>query len=804
METSASDQPIKTAPQQQDAGCTSIRDERSLELLDTIDGLRALGINNEIPLPQIIVVGEQSAGKSSVLEAISGIRFPANQGRSTRFATEVILRHARSESTDVRIKLHDELEGSPQRHQRLDMFERQVQEMTEEGPLRLEQIPDIMRKATTAMNLDDNESYSRDILQIEVKGPAQDHLTLIDLPGIIFHSRDDVSAPDLVEDMVKEYVRNERSIILSVITTLRDYNSQAILKLLKNVAGGSQSDTDKATARAIGVITHADQLPRTGPRHTEYLELFESSRESDLGLGWHALRNPGLEERAIEGFDRDSHETELFRKDPSWIRVSDTDKGAASLRSKLSRLLTNHVSKELQHVVACLDEKLAECETELDRLGRPRFSHSDNLEYLSAIGQEYYKRMEATLKTPLKNDFSAQKGLPLAGEVRSRCDSFAAGFSATGMRWLWSANETDAAAQSAVIGRSSATQDSPLKITADAYIEKVATLWEEHRGWQMPGTLDPAMLEVLFHDQTSRWADLATRFVDDVYGLVHDHVCQTVATLTNQHRSELLIGLKFEPELRKRKAALDKRLVMLLRPHTSRRPMTWDARLSQLILADELQIAKDELPHGELDSTGMAHALKRYACKRLGLHVYAHYQIAEPAFLDNLFLLGIEDCLMQGLAEIMSPSTLISESEQTVQALAAEFSWDAERRDRLLKRRDKLEAGRRLCKSYKPTSEPSRVSDQPLEGKTEPGSISSPTIPRFRRPHSPPQPEPSTESKSPPETPSFTWSSISARSSNLPASTAQTSPSPSPQKAKALGPPHAIDPFTSGTESRPN
>lgn len=66
--------------------------EDRLQLMDAIDMLRSQGINRFVSLPQIIVCGDQSAGKSSVLEAISGVTFPIDSNLCTRFPTELVLR----------------------------------------------------------------------------------------------------------------------------------------------------------------------------------------------------------------------------------------------------------------------------------------------------------------------------------------------------------------------------------------------------------------------------------------------------------------------------------------------------------------------------------------------------------------------------------------------------------------------------------------------------------------------------------------------------------------------------------------
>ena len=48
--------------------------------IDLVDNLRSYGLERELTLPRIAVLGVQSSGKSSVLEAISGVQLPRGTG----------------------------------------------------------------------------------------------------------------------------------------------------------------------------------------------------------------------------------------------------------------------------------------------------------------------------------------------------------------------------------------------------------------------------------------------------------------------------------------------------------------------------------------------------------------------------------------------------------------------------------------------------------------------------------------------------------------------------------------------------
>lgn len=72
-------------------------------LLNKIDRLFECNVGEYIDLPQLVVVGDQSSGKSSVLEGITGLPFPRDSGLCTRFATQITFRRAPVENIAVSI-----------------------------------------------------------------------------------------------------------------------------------------------------------------------------------------------------------------------------------------------------------------------------------------------------------------------------------------------------------------------------------------------------------------------------------------------------------------------------------------------------------------------------------------------------------------------------------------------------------------------------------------------------------------------------------------------------------------------------
>ena len=156
--------------------------------------LRDCGTEGVIRLPKIAVIGNQSAGKSSIIEAISQIKVPRASGTCTRCPMEVVLARSSEVGWHCEVSLrfdHNEVPGS------------MVGTHSFAKTNNKDAVPVILRQAQLAIlnpnepldtfrNLDENQckdhritqSFSRNTVVMEISGADVD-VTFIDLPGII-------------------------------------------------------------------------------------------------------------------------------------------------------------------------------------------------------------------------------------------------------------------------------------------------------------------------------------------------------------------------------------------------------------------------------------------------------------------------------------------------------------------------------------------------------------------------------------------------------------------------------------------
>lgn len=99
-------------------------------MLEKIDKLFACGVGELVDLPQIVVVGDQSSGKSSVLEGLIKKPLPRDSGLCTRFATQIVFRRAVQEQ--ILVSIIPDRDASPEHSFRVKAWGRVVPDLESE------------------------------------------------------------------------------------------------------------------------------------------------------------------------------------------------------------------------------------------------------------------------------------------------------------------------------------------------------------------------------------------------------------------------------------------------------------------------------------------------------------------------------------------------------------------------------------------------------------------------------------------------------------------------------------------------
>lgn len=363
-----------------------------MELLNIVDSLRAEGLGEITALPQLIVCGDQSSGKSSVLEAISGIPFPRKENTCTRFATEVILR--RSPESRISVSVVPSKDRKQADREKLLKFRHQLSTP--------DNFPDLFDKAKDAMLNVPGRSFSKDILRIEFCGPSQPQLTLVDLPGFIHsHVESEQQTPEdvkLVTELVSDYLKNPRSIILAIVSATYDINVQVILNRTREV--------DPQGTRTLGVITKPDTRVRGSESEKSFIKLARNERVK-LRLGWHVVKNldSAHKEFLKSTLETRNAEEKAYFKDSNFKSLPSHNLGIESLRVQLSKVLFNQIRLELPRLVDDIEQRIVTTRAAKDKLGPNRTSIDDQRAFLIQLSQTFQTICQAAVRGDYDNDF---------------------------------------------------------------------------------------------------------------------------------------------------------------------------------------------------------------------------------------------------------------------------------------------------------------------------------------------------------------------------------------------------------------
>uniref|UniRef100_A0A8C6SVM2 Interferon-induced GTP-binding protein Mx n=1 Tax=Neogobius melanostomus TaxID=47308 RepID=A0A8C6SVM2_9GOBI len=295
------------------------------------DAFSSIGQNASLDLPQIAVVGGQSAGKSSVLENFVGKDFlPRGSGIVTRRPLVLQLMNCPTEYAEF-------LHCKGKKFTDFDEVRQEIEAETD--------------RVTGA-----NKGISPVPINLRVYSPHVLNLTLVDLPGMTKVAVGDqpVDIEFQIREMLMQFVTKDNCLMLAVSPANSDLANSDALKIAKEV--------DPQGMRTIGVITKLDLMDEG----TDAKDILEN-KLLPLRRGYIGVVNRS--QKDIDG-KKDINaamaaERKFFLSHPGYRHLADR-MGTPYLQKVLNQQLTNHIRDTLPDFRAKLQSQLLSIEKEVE------------------------------------------------------------------------------------------------------------------------------------------------------------------------------------------------------------------------------------------------------------------------------------------------------------------------------------------------------------------------------------------------------------------------------------------------------
>lgn len=273
---------------------------------------------NKLNYPQITVIGDQSSGKSSLLETIFNIKLPTASGTCTKCPIVI------KSKNNVNLK-----------EKKYYLESDNIGNINEE--IICEKIRDLQNKYTEEGNLVSDKEI---ILQIE--GFDLLNITIVDLPGIIHQGKDkDI---ETIENTIKKYIQQKNTLILVVNQASIDEELNTALKLAKMF--------DFKQERTMTIYTKCDTFQSDEQKE-------DKSKKINYGDVHAVICNPNGKE-----YDKE-YENDKFRE----YNISEEKSGINSLKIKLEKMYCDLIRKNAPRLEKDIENKINECKDKLSVLG---------------------------------------------------------------------------------------------------------------------------------------------------------------------------------------------------------------------------------------------------------------------------------------------------------------------------------------------------------------------------------------------------------------------------------------------------
>ncbi|KAF4541959.1 Dynamin family protein [Lasiodiplodia theobromae] len=562
----------------------SLQNDGIRSLLNVVDKLRHVGLTGVLSLPQLVVCGDQSSGKSSVLEAITRIPFPRNAMLCTRFATEIVLRREAKRSITAKIIPGDA--QSSARSDELSRFEKSITDFSK--------LPDLISEATTLMERAGSgdsshlKAFFADMLSITVSGPDSPPLALVDLPGLIHSETKTQSKRDVefINALVWKYISNPRSIILAVVSAKHDYANQIILQKARGV--------DPKGFRTLGIITKPDCLEE-GSTDEQVWTALAQNKDIQFELGWHMLRNRTQAESISTFEERDIMEKVFFEGRPIYKNMDKKTLGISALCERLSHLLFAHLKSEIPKLNKELNEELVKTSNRLVTLGEQRYRMSDIRAFLMKSSTKYNTILANALSGNYNDDFfrndtnhvstsEAVSYTKLRAAIQYHNSQFAKLMLVFGSKYKFKGVPSEVLD---IIGNED-NMDIDGELEYLPYAKRLqkskthseAVVWvrgkmQSSRGEELPGSISATVLKELYWEQTANWEIITVKYIEVIAKHVQDFLKSLTQHVMPADVVERILERKISPNAASHKRnAIDE--LKRMATDNRRAPMTYN------------------------------------------------------------------------------------------------------------------------------------------------------------------------------------------------------------------------------------
>ncbi|KAG6010217.1 hypothetical protein E4U21_007694 [Claviceps maximensis] len=364
---------------------------------DTLGELQHLGVSHAVQLPELVLVGDQSAGKSSLMSGLANLDLPRSEGTCTRCPLHIRV----SENSDWSCRVSIRKEYSYRPPSGRPIHETDVTDEDPFFPWRKQgsiathefktvhdkcQIEEVLRWAQIAI-LNDHQhhslfipdsggiavntplaeaagttlaKFSPNIVSLEIKGPNLPDLSFYDMPGIFQNPADasDDYLVNVVRNLSKAYIQHPSAIIICAMPMNSDAENSSTFCLTRRL---------EASKRTIGVLTKADLLPEGG-NHDQWLAVMKKQTHK-AGLGYFITSRPqGKDLEELRRWEERVFEDHSVGSWPSAFYEFSDRCGVEKLKSFLSERLGQAFIDGLPNIKRKLEQHFDKIQSQLKML----------------------------------------------------------------------------------------------------------------------------------------------------------------------------------------------------------------------------------------------------------------------------------------------------------------------------------------------------------------------------------------------------------------------------------------------------